>query len=170
MAFYPKALRFAMLILALITALALIISFIFNCKKTLLALKKAAIMLANLIFPFIKVLIIVSLVLMFFNKEMIIILLGEKAGGWGVALAALLGSVSLIPGFIAFPLAALLLKLGVAYMNVAVFLTSLLMVGIVTLPLEAKYFGWKVSLLRNTLSLVAAVLSGLMIGLVGNIL
>jgi len=159
-----------MLILSFVTVFALTLSFILNRQKTLQALKKAAKLLANLFFPFIKVLIIVSLVLMVFNKEMITSLLGEKGGGWGVVVAALVGSLSLIPGFIAFPLASLLLKLGISYMTVAVFLTTLLMVGVVTLPLEIKYFGLRASLLRNALSLGAAVLTGLMIGLVWNIL
>ena len=75
--------------------------------------------------------------------------LGRGSGWAGIASAALLGSISLIPGFIAFPLGAILVRSGVSYQVIAVFITTLMMVGILTLPLEAKYFGWKVSILRN---------------------
>ncbi len=91
--------------------------------------------------------------------------LGKQAGWLGLGIAALLGSISLIPGFIAFPLGALLLKSGVSYRVLAVFITTLLMVGILTLPLEAKYFGWRTSLVRNLLSFFGALLVGLLMGL-----
>jgi uncharacterized membrane protein YraQ (UPF0718 family) len=79
-------------------------------------------------------------------------------------IAAILGSISLIPGFIAFPLAAILLKNGAAYNIVAVFITTLMMVGILTLPIEIKYFGVRVSILRNALSFIGALIIGLIIG------
>ena len=39
------------------------------------------------------------------------------------------------------------------------------LVGILTLPLEAKYFGWRVSILRNALSFAGALLVGLLMGI-----
>jgi hypothetical protein len=44
-------------------------------------------------------------------------------------------------------------------------MTTLMMVGIVTLPLEAKYFGVRVAVIRNILNLGAAVTIGLLVGL-----
>jgi uncharacterized membrane protein YraQ (UPF0718 family) len=158
-----------MLILAIVTAAALLLSMVFDRKKTLAALKKALMLFVNMIFPFATVLVVVSLVLMVLSKETIAALLGAHSGAWGFFAAALIGSVSLIPGFIAFPLASLLLKMGVAYSVIAVFITTLMMVGIVTLPLEAKYFGWKVSLLRNGLSFAAAVVIGLAVGILWSV-
>jgi len=36
------------------------------------------------------------------------------------------------------------------------FITSLMMVGVLTLPFEARFFGWKIAVLRNALALVGA--------------
>jgi uncharacterized membrane protein YraQ (UPF0718 family) len=36
-----------------------------------------------------------------------------------------------------------------------------MMVGVVTLPIEAKYFGWKMSVIRNVFGFAAALLVGL---------
>lgn len=80
------------------------------------------------------------------------------------ATALVVGSVALIPGFVAFPLAGVLLKNGASVMLVAGFLTTLLMVGVVTLPMEAKYFGWRTALIRNGLSFVGAVAIALAMG------
>ena len=71
-------------------------------------------------------------------------LLGSESGWYGVLIAAVIGSITLIPGFVAFPLAAALLKSGAGYMQIAVFVSTLMMVGIVTLPVEISYF-WQES-------------------------
>ncbi|MCK9459366.1 MAG: permease [Proteobacteria bacterium] len=68
------------------------------------------------------------------------------------------GSVALVPGFIAYPLAGVLRENGASTPVLAAFITSLMMVGVLTLPIEAKFFGWRVSLLRNGLAFVGAVL------------
>jgi len=68
-----------------------------------------------------------------------------------------IGSIALIPGFIAYPLAAVLRQNGASTPVLAAFITSLMMVGILTLPVEARFFGWRVSLLRNGLALVGAL-------------
>lgn len=83
----------------------------------------------------------------------------------GTFLAALMGSISLLPGFITFPLCGLLLDQGVSYTVLAVFSTTLMMVGIITYPIEKKYFGAKVTILRNVSSFITALLVSIVIGL-----
>ena len=75
------------------------------------------------------------------------------------------GSVALIPGFIAYPLCGILIKSGVAYSVIAFFITTLMMTGFTTLPVEAKFFGWRTSIIRNLFSLVAALFIGLLMSL-----
>jgi uncharacterized membrane protein YraQ (UPF0718 family) len=69
-----------------------------------------------------------------------------------------------MPGFIAFPMAALLLAGGAGYMQIGAFVSSLMMVGTVTLPMEFKVFGKKATLLRNALALVFAFVVAFVIG------
>jgi hypothetical protein len=45
-------------------------------------------------------------------------------------------------------------------------MTTLMMVGVVTLPLEIRYFGKRAALTRNILNFVAAVIIGLAVGLI----
>ena len=65
---------------------------------------------------------------------------------------------------LAFPLAASLLKAGAGYAQITMFVTTLMMVGVVTLPMEIKYFGRKLALKRNALALVFSVLLSLVMG------
>ncbi|MBN1950043.1 MAG: hypothetical protein JW801_02515 [Bacteroidales bacterium] len=111
------------------------------------------------------VLIMVSVVLYMLPNEIIIKYLGEEAGFSGYVFAAIAGSVALIPGFIAYPMSGILVKSGVSYPVIAVFITTLMMVGFLTMPIEMKYFGKKVPLIRNGLYFIAALLIGGLIGI-----
>ncbi len=154
-----------MIVLLLATAILLALSFFCDPGKTLAGLKKGAKMFLNILPALLTVLILVSVFLYVFPAQVLTVWLGQGSGWAGIASAALLGSISLIPGFIAFPLGAILVRSGVSYQVIAVFITTLMMVGILTLPLEAKYFGWRVSILRNALSFAGALLVGLLMGI-----
>ncbi len=153
-----------MIELALTTVLALLLSFLADRDKTLAGLKKGAGMFLNILPAMLGVLILVSVFLYLVPASLMTAWLGKGTGWTGIVSAAVLGSISLIPGFIAFPLGAILLHSGVSFQVIAVFITTLMMVGFLTLPLEAKYFGWRVSLLRNALSFAGALLVGLLMG------
>ncbi|MGI6497836.1 MAG: permease [Oscillospiraceae bacterium] len=70
---------------------------------------------------------------------------------------ALLGTITLVPAFIAFPLVGTLVSAGVSVVPSVAFLTTLTMVGIVTFPLEKKAFGTKFTAIRNGLSFLFAI-------------
>lgn len=122
-------------------------------------------MFLNLLPILLLMLALVSVVLYLLPDETLAKHMGEGAGATGWFTSALLGSVALIPGFIAYPLCGVLLKSGVSYAVISVFITTLMMVGIVTLPIEAKYFGLKTSIIRNALSFVAALFIGFLMSL-----
>jgi uncharacterized membrane protein YraQ (UPF0718 family) len=121
-------------------------------------------MFLTLLPALLTVLILVSVFLYLVPDKTIVKLLGARSGILGVMIAAV-GSIALIPAFIAFPLAKILLVKGVSYTVVAVFITTLIMVGVLTLPIEFKYFGKKAAIMRNVLSFLGAVIVGLLIGL-----
>ena len=70
-----------------------------------------------------------------------------------------------MPGFIAFPLCGMLLEKGVPYMILSGFSTTLMMVGVLTFPVERAYLGTKVAVLRNLIYLVIAVVVTIITGL-----
>ena len=150
--------------LIIVTISVVLISFFLDREKTFTGLKKGLSMFVSILPELLNILILVSIVLYLIPQSMLIRWLGRDSGMTGMSIAALTGSISLIPGFIAYPLAAILLKSGVSYSVLAVFITTLMMVGIVTLPLEAKYYGLKTALLRNGLSFLGALLIGILVG------
>lgn len=148
------------------TGVCLIISLLADVNKTWIGIKLGMLMFLKLLPVLLLTLTLLSIVLYLIPDEMLTRFMGEGSGPKGWVTAAFIGSVALIPGFIAYPLCGLLLQNGVALSVIAVFITTLMMTGFLTLPIEARFFGWKVSILRNLLSLAAALIVGLVMGLV----
>ena len=130
------------------TAILLALSFQKDRGKSMKALKKAWKAFENILPQFLVVILMVSLLLSLLDHDMILRIIGAESGWLGVLLASLVGSVTLIPGFVAFPTAALLLQGGAGYMQIAAFISSLMMVGIVTLPVEMRYFGKRLAIMK----------------------
>ncbi len=148
-----------------ITGLALVFSLIVSREKTLKALKISYRRFMNILPAFLIMLILVSVVLFLLPDYVISNYLGVENKFTGVLLASLLGSITLMPGFIAFPLAGILLKKGVVYMVLSAFTTTLMMVGILTYPIEKQYFGIKVTIIRNVVSLLIALIIAVVTGI-----
>jgi uncharacterized membrane protein YraQ (UPF0718 family) len=106
----------------------------------------------------------IGFILTFLPPGLILKTIGRDAGFQGVIMAAAFGSVVLIPAFIAFPLAASFLRQGADVGAIAAFVTTLVMVGVITAPLEMKFFGKKFTLWRNSLSFVFALAIALVMG------
>ena len=149
-----------------ISIVALLISLLKSKANTKLALKKAWKSFENILPQFLSILIIVGIMLAILTPEQISRFLGNESGWLGVLFAALIGSVTLIPGFVALPLAAALIKSGAGYMQIGAFISTLMMVGIVTLPIEIKYFGKKASFIRNSAAFGFSLIVALVMGVV----
>lgn len=154
----------SIIILYGITAILLFWSWRRDRKKSIAALKKGWKAFENLLPQFLPIILLIGLGLAILEPSTISRILGKESGLMGMALAALLGSIILMPGFIAFPLAASLLSAGAGYGQIAMLLTTLMMVGVVTLPLESSYFGKRLAIERNVLAFAYAVLSSFILG------
>lgn len=151
-----------------ITAVLLAVSFFKDRKKTKLALKKAWKAFENILPEFLTVILVIGVMLSILDTDAVSKIIGADSGWTGVVLAAAVGSITMIPGFVAFPTAAMLLQAGAGFMQIGAFVSTLMMVGVVTIPVEIKYFGKKVTLLRNAISFVFSFLVAFIISLAVN--
>lgn len=157
-----------MIPIIILTIVLTIISFVFDKQKTLKGIKKGLLMFVKILPTLLSVIILVSVVLYFTTDEFLINYLGKEAGIGAYAFAAIIGTISIIPGFISYPLAGILVNTGVSYAVISVFVTTLKMVGLLTIPLEAKFFGYKISILRNSLAFLGALMVGGIMALIYN--
>jgi uncharacterized membrane protein YraQ (UPF0718 family) len=146
--------------------LGLLLSYYKDKDKTKKGLKKAWKSFLNIFPAFAGVLSLMGLVLTILSPDIISRFIGNNTGFWGMLITSIIGAITLIPGFLAFPLAATLLEKGAGIAQIAVFISTLMMVGIVTAPLEIEYFGRKETLLRNTFSFVYSFVVAAVIGMV----
>lgn len=122
----------------------------------------------NILPEFLGILLLIGLSLALLPPAAISSLIGAGSGFWGMLLTSVIGSVTLIPGFIAFPLARSLYLLGAGTRQLAVFISTLMMVGVVTAPVETKYFGRKATLTRNILAYCFSFLVALVVGAIAS--
>lgn len=142
----------------------LFISFVKDKSKSLLSIKRAWKMFIGVLPQFMAVLLLAGVALATLSPEIIRRMIGEKTGFIGMLLASLVGSVSLVPVMIAFPIVAELLKSGAGFVQMAVFVSTLTMVGLLTIPIETKYLGKKIAVLRNVLAFVFFFITAYLMG------
>ncbi len=154
-----------MIILYIATGLLLFLSFIADRRKTVKGLRIALRRFLKIGPTFAIMLILVSITLFVFPEELIFRFLSSGSIWLATGAGALIGSITLMPGFIAYPLCAVLREYGVAYMVLSGFTTTLMMVGILSFPIEKTYFGFRVALVRNIVSLLIALAVAVATGL-----
>jgi uncharacterized membrane protein YraQ (UPF0718 family) len=147
----------AIVIDALVAA-CLVISFVKSREKTWQALKVAYFASKRIAPMLLGIIAAIGLLMAS--------VIGPGTGLLGVLAAALLGSVLMIPGIVAFPLAKSLMVMGASVMSTAAFITTLMMIGFVFIPLEIQLLGKKFCVLRNGLSFIAALIIAVIMGLI----
>lgn len=148
----------------ILVAVLLAISYYKDKKKTKMALKKAWKSFNNILPQFLGVIMLVGILLAVFNAEVVSKIIGSESGFVGVIFSAVVGAITLIPGFVAFPTAAMLLNNGAGYMQIGAFVSALMMVGVVTIPVEIKYFGKRLTIMRNVLAFLFSFVVAYIIG------
>ncbi|WIY62303.1 hypothetical protein [Bacillus arachidis] len=146
---------------ALLYSLAIIlvsISFVKDRNKTKEALLKSWKMFRNLIPSMLSIMLFVGLSLSILTPSFISSIIGEKSGFIGIIYSAIIGSVALIPSFIVFPLGNTLVQNGAGLPQVAALMSTLMSVGITTLPMEQKIFGRSFAYSRNASALLMSLL------------
>lgn len=154
-----------MILLYIATGVLFTLSIIYNRGKTLNALKIALKKFLTILPAFGIMLILISLALTLVPDSIISQYLTQYNKGISVIIASVIGSITFMPGFITFPLCGILLEKGVSYMVLSAFTTTLMMVGILTFPIEKEYFGVRITIIRNTLSFITAIIVSVFIGI-----
>lgn len=146
---------------ALLYSLAIIlisISFVKDRNKTKAALLNSWKMFRNLIPSMLSIMLFVGLSLSILTPPFISSIIGEKSGFIGIVYSAIIGSVTLIPSFVVFPLGNTLVQNGAGLPQVAVLMSTLMSVGITTLPMEQKIFGRSFAYTRNASALLMSLI------------
>ncbi len=133
-------------------------------SKTREAIRAGYASLLNLLPFLVAIFALVGLFNEFVPPRLIESFFGGESPLSSLLMGGLLGAISIGPPLASYPLAGSLLAEGAWPPAVAAFILSWISVGVVTLPFEAKIFSWRFALLRNSLTLAMALLSGILLG------
>lgn len=154
------------IVINLIALLALVLVFAKDRKRAIKSLKIAFVSFIRML-PMVLIIIVgIGLLLGFVSASTIERMAGNEAGILGVIMISVFGALMFIPALVAFPLAASLLEGGASITAVAAFITTLTMIGTTTIPLEIRELGKKMTILRNGMSFIIAILIAMIMGLV----
>ena len=145
-------------------AISLLFALYKDRERGIKSVKRGLMAFVRILPTVLTIIVLIGLLLGFVPPETLREFVGEQSGVWGLFLTGTLGSVLHIPAIVAFPLAASFLEIGATVSVTAVFITTLTMIGVVTLPLEVRELGWRFAILRNGLSFVGAVLIAIVMG------
>lgn len=150
----------------IVTIIFVIFSFVKDKQKTKKSLKMALKMGKAMVLSIFSIIFLIGLILAIIPPSNIATFIEGQNPLIATIGSAILGTITLIPAFIAFPLVGTLVDANVNIVAAVAFLTTLTMVGIVTFPLEKKEFGIKFTITRNVLSFIFAILIALSMGVI----
>jgi uncharacterized membrane protein YraQ (UPF0718 family) len=150
----------------LIATILLFLSIHKDKNKTIKSFKKSRNSLKFMGPSILSIVFLIGLILTYLPPDLISDYFGESSSLNATITSAAVGSITLIPAFVAFPLVASFIELGASIVPGAAFLTTLTMVGVVTYPLEKDKFGRKFAITRNVLSFIFAIFIALLMGVI----
>lgn len=142
----------------------LTVSFLKDKNKTKKALIKGFKSFENIMPQFLFIILVVGVILSLLDADAISRIIGRESGMLGVFISAVVGSITLMPTFVAFSTADMLLKSGAGHAQVGALVSTLTLVGMVTFSLEAKYIGKKAAFLRNFIAFLFSFIVAFVIG------
>lgn len=149
-----------------VAGILLLVSFIKDKSKTKKSIIVAWKSFEKLIPIVLAMMLFIGIILAVLNQSVITTLIGSESGVFGAIIALIIGSIVSLPSFVAFPLGGTLLKAGAGYMQVAALVSTIMAVGIVSLPAEIKYFNKDIAVKRIVLSFMICIVFTAVIGMV----
>lgn len=147
----------------IIASLILILMFIFNFDlgfKSFTSAKSSFIQMLSVLPP---IMILLGLIDVWIPREALIKYMGKDSGITGVAIAILIGSIAAGPMYAAFPFTAMLIKKGVKFSNIIIFMNAWCVTKISTLLFEISAIGYTFTLARLIIDLPGVIIMGYLV-------
>ncbi|MGL4570673.1 MAG: permease [Clostridium sp.] len=151
-------------ILYLLAFILFIISFFKDKEKTFNAFKIALKSFENIMPQFLSIIFIIGAILSFINATTISNLIGESSGFLGILFSSIIGSITIMPTFVAFSTCSTLLQNGAGFAQIGALVSTLTLVGIMTFTLESKYIGGRAAFLRNFIAFLFSFIVAIILG------
>ncbi len=109
------------------------------------------------------IMIILGLIDVWIPRESMMKYMGDDSGIKGISLAILIGSIAAGPMYAAFPFTKVLLKKGVRFSNIIIFMNAWCVTKISTLMFEVSSLGYKFTLSRLLIDIPGVIIMGYLV-------
>jgi uncharacterized membrane protein YraQ (UPF0718 family) len=109
------------------------------------------------------IMIMLGLMDVWIPRETMMKYMGENSGIKGISLAMLIGSIAAGPMYAAFPFTKVLLKKGVKFSNIIIFMNAWCVTKISTLMFEFSSLGYKFTLARLLIDIPGVIIMGYLV-------
>ena len=109
------------------------------------------------------IMIILALIDVWIPRETMMKYMGDNSGIKGVSIAMLIGSIAAGPMYAAFPFTKVLLKKGVKFSNIIIFMNAWCVTKISTLMFEFSSLGYKFTLARLLIDIPGVIIMGYLV-------
>lgn len=150
-------------ILFLISLLVLITIFTLNYEigfRSLESTKSSFMQMLTVLPP---IMILLGLIDVWIPRETLIKYMGDKSGILGIVLAMLIGSLAAGPMYASFPFTAVLIKKGVRFSNIIIFMNAWCVTKISTLLFEFSSLGYRFTLIRLIIDIPGVIIMGYLV-------
>lgn len=147
----------------IISLFILFIISIFNIDigfKSILNAKDSFIQMISVLPP---IMIILGLMDVWISREKLMKYMGDNSGILGTFLSMLIGAIGAGPMYAAFPFTAVLIKKGVKFSNIIIFMNSWCVIKISTLLFEVSSLGYKFTFLRLLIDIPGVIIMGFLV-------
>lgn len=115
----------------------------------------------EMVFILPAVMVLMGLFAVWVERDLVVRYLGKGSGTKGYLLAVMLGTLPTGPLYVAFPLAAVLIKKGARVANIMIFLSAWACIKLPLELMEFQFMGWKFALLRLALTVALVIPMGI---------
>lgn len=147
----------------LITLIILILVLIFKNHTGIKALTIANDSLFQMLSVLPPIMVLLGLIDEWISRESMMKYMGEDSGILGVALVMLFAAFAAGPMYAAFPFTAVLIKKGVKFSNVIIFMNAWCVIKISTLLFEISSLGYKFTFYRFIIDFIGVIVMGYLV-------
>lgn len=142
----------------IIALAALIVVLIINLKTGVRALNVIGFSFKEMALILPPIFILLGLLDVWISKEKMIRYMGEGSGAKGIILAIIIGSVAAGPLYAAFPIAAALMRKGVKFTNILIFIGAWSTTKVPMLLFEISALGARFAMTRLAIDLIGIII------------
>lgn len=147
----------------LISLEVLLVIYLFNSSIAIKTMESATSNFLQMLSVLPPIMLILGLIDIWIPREALIKYMGNDSGIVGILLAMAIGSIAAGPMYAAFPFTAVLIKKGVKFSNVIIFMNAWCVTKLSTLLFEISALGYKFTLARLIIDIPGVIVMGYLI-------